>query len=144
VGERQGQTNELVQPLDDIGEALGHWERKIDSTGSEKALSDAVRKAAGRMTQPSMRLEKLPTEYPWMPDLATALAGDSHVDPVMQAATTFADALAPSEQEDPEARLVRLRPLEGKLSTEMQRMADWSNTLERTAEVRIKDLSDAP
>ncbi len=136
--------NELVRALDDIGEALGHWERKIDSTGGEKALSDAIRNAAGRMIHPSMRLEKLPAEYPWMPDLATALAGDSHVDPVMQAARTLADALALSGQEDAEARLVRLRPLEGKLSTEMQRMADWSNTLEQAAEVRIKDLSGVP
>jgi hypothetical protein len=78
-----------------------------------------------------------------MPDLTAALAEDSHVGPLIQAAKAFADALTLSGQEDAEARVVRLRQLEGALSAEVERMTDWSYKLVQVANLRIKDLSGA-
>ena len=125
-----------------MGETSANWELKTDSDTGRKALSDAIKNAADRMIQPAEHLANLSSEYPWMPDLTAALA-EAHVGPLIQAAKAFADAVTLSGQEDADARVVRLRPLEGALSGEMERMTDWSFKLVQVANLRIKDLSGA-
>jgi hypothetical protein len=126
-----------------MGEPSANWELKIDADTSRKALSDAIKNAADRMIQPAGHLTKLRSEYTWMPDLTAALVEDSHVGPLMQAAKAFANAVTLSGQEDAAARVVRLRPLEGALSAEMEQMHEWSFKLVQVANLRIKDLSGA-
>jgi hypothetical protein len=103
----------LAQALLAMRDTLAYWELNIASDTSRKALSNAIKSEAGRMIQPAEDLAKLRREYPWMPDLAAALSEDSRVGPLTQAAKAFADAATLSGEEDDEARVVRLRPLDG-------------------------------
>lgn len=99
-----------------------------------------MRDAATKLVAASQRLQKIGGEYPQMKDLAAVLA-NSPAEQVARAATVFSDAVTDHKSETGEARIIRLRKLAGALRLQMGAMDNWMSTLNRTANLRVRDLS---
>jgi hypothetical protein len=132
--------NGLVEAYNILDLTLAKWEAYMDDASGRKSFTDGMRNVMSRLKDWFPRLDALKNEYPQFNDLTAAIA-NSHVDRVLEKAAALVDAVADSRQETSEARLLRLRPLEGALRTEMGGTANWLTALGRTSEQRIHDLS---
>lgn len=132
--------NGLVEAYNLLDGTLAKWEAYMDDANGRKSFTDGMRNVTSRLKDWFPRLDALKNEYPQFQDLTAAMA-NSHVDRVLETADAFVDAVADSRQETNEARLLRLRPLEGALRAEMGGMVNWLTALGRTSEQRIHDLS---
>jgi hypothetical protein len=130
----------LVEAYNLLDGTLKNWESFMDDAGGRKSFTDGMHNVTDRLKHWFPRLDSLKNEYPQFQDLTAAMA-DSHVDQVLEKAGALVDAVADSRQETNEARVLRLRPLEGALRAEMGGMVNWLTALGRTSEQRIHDLS---
>jgi TIR domain len=132
--------NELVNAYNSLDLALVSWESKAKLVGERDALAKGVRAAAANLLSAGEALDKIREQYPDLRDLIAALS-NSPAEQLNKAGSVFADAVTQNGSEADDARIVRLRRLEGALKLQMAAMDNWMTDLGRKANLRVRDLS---
>ena len=126
----------IISAYNSMDLAFARWPRLIDSVDGRKQLYQDIINTTAAFISACNKLEVLRSEYPDEQEIASALDIYPHAVTLFKASTDFSNAINSGADE------IALRPLAVAFRREMNSMKDWFTSLNRTANVRMKELSE--